>query len=315
MPIVAVPSSLIDAVGEVQGCDLLAWDMQDPPLRHAEIEVVVAPNWRAPWMARLHELPALRAVQLGSAGFEHALRHLPEGVQLANAVGVHDTATSELALTLILASQRGLPDFVRDQADQTWNPPEEQRSLADATVLVIGYGGIGRALAQRLRACEADVIAVARLARPGDDLVDRVYAVSDLPDLLPAAGVVVLCTPLTEATRGMLDAMALARLPDDALVVNVGRGPLVDTDALVAECALGRLRAAVDVTDPEPLPPEHPLWSTPGVLISPHVGGNSNAYTPRMASYLRSQLSAYREQGSLPHTVAVGRPHPELPAS
>lgn len=307
MSLVTVPSALCDLIGEVGGVELLAWDMQDDPPRRADIEVVVAPNWRTPWLKRLQELPALRALQLGSAGFEHAAPWLPDGVALANAVGVHDTATAELALALVLASQRDLPRFVHDQSDATWSAPQEQRSLADATVLILGYGGIGRALAARLRACEAQVVAAARTAKPGDDHVDRVHAIAELPDLLPTAGVVVLCTPLTDSTRGLLDATALARLPDDALVVNVSRGAVLDTDAVLAECAAGRLRAALDVTDPEPLPSEHPLWSTPGVLISPHTGGNTTAFGPRMARYVHTQLTAYSEQGTLPHTVAVGR--------
>lgn len=306
MTLACLPSTLVDLIGKVPGVELVAWDMQDEPGRRPEIEVVVAPNWRTPWLKRLDELPALRALQLGSAGYEHALHFLPAGVALANAVGVHDTATAELALALILASQRDLPRFVRDQATSTWSAPQEQRSLADATVLVVGYGGIGRALASRLRACEARVVAVARTAKPGDDLVERVHAIADLPGLLPCVEVVVLCTPLTDDTRGLLDAVALALLPDDALVVNVGRGPLIDTEALVTECATGRLRAALDVTDPEPLPAEHPLWSTQGVLVSPHTGGNSTAFHPRMARYTRSQLTAYAEHGVLPHTVATG---------
>ncbi|MGI8946834.1 MAG: NAD(P)-dependent oxidoreductase [Ornithinimicrobium sp.] len=304
MSVVTVPSSLLDLIGEVAGVELLAWDMQDEPGRRADIEVVVAPNWRTPWLKRLDELPALRAVQLGSAGYEHALPFLPEGVALANAVGVHDTATAELALALVLASQRDLPEHVRAQQERTWSPPGEHRSLADASVLVVGYGGIGRALAARLQACEAQVSAVARTAKPGDGLVEQVHAMTDLSALLPAAQIVVLCTPLTDQTRGLLDATALAQLPDDALVVNVSRGPVLDTDALLAECASGRLRAALDVTDPEPLPAQHPLWSTPGVLISPHTGGNTTAFAPRMARYVRSQLTAYAGQGNLLHTVA-----------
>jgi phosphoglycerate dehydrogenase-like enzyme len=118
--------------------------------------------------------------------------------------------------------------------------------------------------------------------------------------------VLALATPLTEATRGLVDADALALLPDDALVVNVGRGGVVDTDALVAECVAGRLRAALDVTDPEPLPADHPLWVTPGVLISPHTAGSTAAFGPRMARYLRSQLTAYAQTGHLPHVVATG---------
>lgn len=306
MSLVTLPPSLVGPVGHVDGVDLAPWDLRTDPPRPDDIEVVVVPTHRAPWVTRLGELPSLTALQLGSAGHEHAVRFLPPGVTLSNAVGVHDTATSEMALALILAAQRDVPDFVRAQAVGEWAAPQQRRTVADSRVLVVGYGGIGRALATRLHACEAEVVAVASTARPGDGLVDRVHAVTELPTLLPQADVLALATPLTDATRGMVDAAALALLPDDALVVNVGRGGVLDTGALVAECASGRLRAALDVTDPEPLPPEHPLWRTPGVLISPHTAGSTAAFLPRMARYLRSQLTAYAQTGTLPHVVATG---------
>ena len=306
MSLVTLPPSLVDPVGPVAGVDIVPWDLTTDPPRPDHVEVVVVPTHRAPWITRLGELPSLKALQLGSAGHEHAVRFLPPGVTLSNAVGVHDTATSEMALALILAAQRDLPDFVRAQSTGDWAAPQQRRSVADSTVVLVGYGGIGRALATRLLACEAEVVAVASTARPGDGLVDRVHAVAELPTLLPGVDVLVLATPLTDATRGLVDAAALALLPDDALVVNVGRGGVVDTVALQAECARGRLRAALDVTDPEPLPPDHPLWQTPGVLVSPHTAGSTAAFRPRMARYLRSQLTAYAQTGRLPHVVAGG---------
>ncbi len=285
---------------------ILAWDLRDAPPAQDRIEVVVVPPWNASWITRLAELPALRGLQLGSAGHEHALRFLPAGVDLANAVGVHDTATAEMALALILAAQRDLPDFVRAQASGDWPTPTQRRSVADSTALIYGYGGIGRALARRLRACEVTVIAVARRARPGDGVVDQVYSESRLPELLPHADIAAITAPLSEATRGAFGPGNLALLPDGALVVNVGRGPIIDTDALSAECNTGRLRAGLDVTDPEPLPSDHPLWSTSGVLISPHAAGSTSAFEPRMARFVRSQLTAYRDAGVLPHVVATG---------
>ncbi len=306
MSVATVPRSLRDAVGDIDGMQILGWDLDEPPEQQEAIEVVVVPAWNAPWITRLAELPRLRALQLGSAGHEHALRFLPPGVDLANAVGVHDTATAELALALILASQRDIPEFVRSQAARQWPTPRSRRSLADRTALIFGYGGIGKAVATRLKACEVDVLAVASTPRPGDEWVEEVYAAADLPSLLPKTDIVVVTAPLNPATRGMFDAESLAFLPNDALVVNVSRGPIVDTAALIAECSTGRLRAALDVTDPEPLPPEHPLWTTPGVLISPHTGGNSDAFEPRMARFLRSQLVAHADTGSLPHVVATG---------
>ncbi len=143
--------------------------------------------------------------------------------------------------------------------------------------------------------------------REGDEFVERVHGFDELPWLLPRQDIVVLLTPLTASTRGLVDAAFLAALPDGALVVNIARGPVVDTDALLAETASGRLRAALDVTDPEPLPPEHPLWSAPGVLIAPHVGGAGDTFRPRMVALLREQLTRYAAGAPLLHVVAGPR--------
>lgn len=305
MNVISLPSRIADLVGEVPGVEFVTWDMQGEPPRE-DIEVICAPPWDYPKLRDLAEHPRLRGVVLSSAGYEHAVPFLPPGVTLSNAVGVHDTATAELALALAVAAQRDLPAFVRAQAAGTWLPQDVNRSLADSRVLMVGYGGIGRALTRRLLACEAPVTAVASRPRDGDDLVEAVHGIEELDALLPEADIVVLAVPLSDRTRGLLDARRLALLPDDALVVNVGRGPLVDTDALVAECDGGRLRAALDVTDPEPLSEGHPLWSLPNVLISPHRGGASTAFPRRHAAYLRRQIEGFVETGRLENVVAVG---------
>ena len=310
-PTVAVPTMFVEHLGPVEGVEVLPYDPRDldvPPGGGREVGVLSLPFVAGRWMTRLGEIPGLRGVVLASAGYEHALPYLPDGVDLANAVGVHDTATAEMALTLILASQRELPGYVLAQADGRWDRSGagQRRSLADSRVVVVGYGGIGRALSRRLLASECEVVAVASRERPGDDLVGHVHGIDELPALLPGADILVLAVPLTDATRGLVDATALAALPDDALVVNVARGPVVDNEALRRECAAGRLRAALDVTDPEPLPEGHPLWSTPGVLVSPHVGGGTPASYPRMGRYLTRQLAAYRDTGRLDHVVATG---------
>ncbi|WP_109472078.1 2-hydroxyacid dehydrogenase [Ornithinimicrobium cavernae] len=310
MPVISVPPGIIELVEPVDGVELVAWDVAGDPPRD-DLEIVVIPPFNSPFITRLAELPALRAVILSTAGYEHAIRFLPPGVTMANAVGVHDTTTAEMALALMLAAQRDLPTFVRAQDRAEWLPSGVDRSLADARVLVVGYGGIGTALARRLVACEATVTAVASRARDGDEYVDRVHPVDDLSVLLPDHDIVVLALPLVPQTRGLLGGEQLALLPDDALVVNVGRGPLLDTDALVAECASGRLRAALDVTDPEPLPADHPLWRTPGVLISPHHGGSTTAFPRRQARYVTTQLEHYVRTGGLAHVVATGAATPE----
>jgi len=269
-----------------------------PPESLARVEFYVAPyTFATRPLELMARMPALRVVQTLTAGYEHVLPYLPAGVTLCNAGGLHDTSTAELAVALMLASRRGLPDFVRGQDAREWRHRRWQ-SLADATVLIIGYGGIGAAIERRLAGFEVEVLRVARRARAG------VAAWSALPDLLPRADIVVLCVPLTDQTRGMVDAGFLARMRDGALLVNVARGPVVDTSALVAELERGRLRAALDVTDPEPPPADHPLWRAPGVLISPHVGGNSTAFVPRAHRLIIDQLRRYAHGEPLHHVVS-----------
>jgi len=221
------------------------------------------------------------------------------GVRLCNAAGVHDASTAEIAVGLTVASLRGIDDFARAMPAGMWLQGRRE-SLADKRVLVIGAGGVGRAICRRVEAFEADVVMVGRTAR------EAVRALEDLPDLLPAADVVILAVPLDDTTRHMVDAQFLARMTDGALLVNVARGAVVATEALVAAVSSGRIRAAMDVTDPEPLPQGHPLWTLPGVLISPHVGGNSSAFVPRARRLVEAQLVRWAAGQSLEHVVAVG---------
>jgi phosphoglycerate dehydrogenase-like enzyme len=247
----------------------------------------------------IKEMPALKVIQTQTAGFENFLPHLGDGVTLCNARGVHDASTAELAVGLILAMYRRLPCAVRNQERGLWPSYQEMDdSLADRTVLILGYGSIGEALERRLAGFECDVIRVARRARDG------VSPISELPELLPKADVVVVLTPATEETRGMVDGNFLGRLKNGALLVNVARGVVVDTDALLAELGNGRISAALDVTDPEPLPAGHPLWSAPNVLINPHRGGASTAFAPRVARLVRAQLERYSKGEQLINVVA-----------
>ncbi len=295
MPVASLPDeSWIADMGEVPGLELVPWDLHGPHPRADEIAFVVPPYIdRRMRLDLLASMPALEVVQLVTAGYDNVTPHLPEGVTLCNGGGIHDASTAELALALILASLRGIPDFVRAQDEPRWIRTRIWDALADRRVAVVGYGKVGRAIVQRLLPFEVEVTAVARRARDGDDLVGTVHGIDELPALLPEQDVVVLITPLTDATEGLVGPQFLAAMKDGALLVNVARGKVVDTDALLAETRSGRLRAALDVTDPEPLPPEHPLWSAPGVLISPHVGGASTAFRPRALALLRRQLTAY----------------------
>ncbi|MEU2261793.1 2-hydroxyacid dehydrogenase [Streptomyces sp. NPDC019645] len=236
----------------------------------------------------------VRVVQTLSAGIDHVepgLGSLPSGVLLCNARGVHEASTAELTLALVLASLRGIPRFVEGQRREEWYAGFYP-ALADKSVLIVGYGSIGAAIEDRLVPFEcARVARVARSARTTER--GEVHALTDLPALLPEADVVILSTPLTPATRHLANAGFLSRMKDGALLVNVARGPVVDTEALLKEVETGRITAALDVTDPEPLPAGHPLWHAPGVLVSPHVGGSTSAFMPRAKRLLAAQLTRY----------------------
>lgn len=281
------------------------WDLVGPLPGDlaATVDVVVAPYYLADSgiLARLGALPRLRLVQLPSAGYEHALPHVPPGVIVCNARGVHDAGTAELAVGLALASQRGIDVAVRDQLDGRWAPTTLE-SLADRRVMVLGYGSIGTAIARRLEAFEVEVVAVARTARVVDGVV--VHGMDEVAGLLPTVDVVILITPLTEETHGMVDAAFLARMRDGALLVNMARGKVVQTQALLAEVSTGRLRAALDVTDPEPLPADHPLWHAPGVIITPHIAGNTRATDPRLLRLLREQIARLQAGDPLLNVIA-----------
>lgn len=266
-----------------------------------EVEFYVLPYMRgAEVLSRAAEMSNLKVVQTLTAGYENFLPHVPDGVTLCNAAGVHDASTAELAIGLALANGRHLDDFARNQALGRWSA-QMGRALADQRVLILGYGRIGEAIERRLAGFEvASVTRVARRARTGEVVV---HGIDELTDLLPGADVVFVIAPLTPQTENLIDAQALALLPDGALVVNVARGKLVDTEALVAETSSGRLRAALDVTEPEPLPEDHPLWRIPGVLISPHVGGASSAFFPRADRLIAAQLRRFVTGADLENIV------------
>ncbi|MFT4262547.1 MAG: 2-hydroxyacid dehydrogenase [Nocardioides sp.] len=260
----------------------------DPVPPGAEnVELWVPPSQPpAAYEAAFAAMASLQVVQTMSAGIDSVKGLVPDGVALHNARGVHDTATAEHAVALTLAAQRAIPVFAEQQGAGAWKQFHTP-GLGDKTVLIVGYGSIGRAIARRLEGFEADVVKVARTARDG------VHGLGELPALVPRADVVILMTPLTDTTRGMVGAEFLSWMRPGALLVNVARGPVVDTDALVEACAAGRIRAAVDVTDPEPLSADHPLWRTPNVLVTPHVGGDTDAEAVRLHRLLREQLTRF----------------------
>lgn len=257
------------------------------PPTAAEVEFYVPPFLAAgPAVEALAQLPALHVVQLLTAGAEAVLPHVPDGVTLCTARGAHDAATAEWVIAAMLAVLRDLPAFVGAQREGRWDSHPTD-VLAEKTVLLLGYGAIGAAVERRLAGFEVEIVRVARSARDG------VSSFADLPGLLPRADVVVVLVPMTEETRGLVGASFLAALPDHAVLVNAARGPVVDTGALVAELRTGRLRAALDVTDPEPLPAGHPLWASPGLVLTPHVAGSTPLAAPRAFRIAGEQLRRY----------------------
>nr|WP_157339927.1 2-hydroxyacid dehydrogenase [Nocardioides sp. MAH-18] len=269
----------------------LRYEVVDPtehvPDSVADVRFYVPPYQVGPRVAEvLPRMTSLEVLQTLTAGVDNVRPHVPEGVLLATGRGIHDASTAELALTLTLASLRGVPGFVRDQDRHHWQTGWHQ-SLADKRVVIVGYGAVGEAVERRLVPFEVDVVKVARSAR------EAVHAISDLPRLLPDADVVVLVVPLTEETRGLVDATFLAAMKEGALLVNVARGAVVDTDAVVAALHGGGLHYATDVAEVEPLPADHPLWDAPNLLVSPHVGGASTAMWPRAHRLVRDQLHRY----------------------
>ncbi|CAN5538406.1 2-hydroxyacid dehydrogenase [soil metagenome] len=265
--------------------EVVEWPMDGPPPRPS-IDIVVPP-----YMGKLEPLKRVaevttRLVQSQSIGYNGVEQVLPAGTTFANATSVHEASTAELAVGLAIAAQRALPVYATNQLTGTWHPiPAE--SLADRHVLIVGFGGVGEAVLVRLAPFEVTITCVASRARTTNG--QQVHGIDELDALLPEADIVILTVPLTEATTGMVDDHFLTAMKRGALLINVARGAVVDTAALVDHVRRGRIRAALDVTDPEPLPPDHELWTLPGVLITPHVGGASSAMIPRMVKLIVRQ--------------------------
>jgi phosphoglycerate dehydrogenase-like enzyme len=268
------------------GLDADVWTGgEDLPASAAEVEFVVVPLGTAPdVIKKITGLPRLRAIQLLSAGAEHVLPYIPGHITLCNARGAHDAATAEWAVGAIVAHTRNFPRFIAAQRiDKHWDPTVSD-TVAGKRVLIVGYGSIGAAVERRLAGWEVEIDRVARHARDG------VHSTDELPDLLKNADVVVILVPVTDETRQLVNKDFLAAMKDGALLVNAARGVIVDTDALLEALGSGRIGAALDVTDPEPLPDGHPLWSAPGLLLTPHVGGAVHSSRRSAYAVVRAQL-------------------------
>ncbi len=248
------------------------------------------------YRAAVAAMPRLQVIQAQTAGVDVLLQVVPDGVRLCDARGVHGSSTAEWALTALLSIFREFPRFERARQQRRWDYSVTDE-LAGKRVLIVGAGDVGQQLGRRIAACDAEPVFVARTARDG------VHGIDELPRLLPAADAVVLIVPKTPETLGMVDARFLAAMADGAVLVNAARGPVVDTAALLAELASGRLRAAVDVTDPEPLPSDHPLWTAPNLLLTPHVAGSVLGFGDRFAALLVAQLHRYLRGEQLQNVV------------
>lgn len=243
------------------------------------------------------KMPALKVVQSPNAGVEDLLNILPSGVTLCNAAGVHDASTAELAIGLTIAARRGFASFAKDQANEIWGH-KTSRSLADSRVGVVGYGNIGKLIVKQLGNFSVEVIAFSRSGRDG------ARPMSEFDQVLPTLDVLILILPLTTESHHLLDKKRLSMLKDGATLINVARGQIVDPLALVAELESGRIFAGLDVTDPEPLPKGHPLWSAPNVIITPHVGGDTSAFESRGRKLVEDQIRRWVNGEPLINVVA-----------
>jgi phosphoglycerate dehydrogenase-like enzyme len=278
--------------------DVVVPDSNGLPGSAAEVEFYVPPFFATPpAVAALAQLPRLRVVQTLTAGVDKLLAHVPGGVTLCNARGAHDASTAEWVVAAILASVRDFPYFAAEQAAARWSY-QATDCLVGKTVLIVGYGSIGAAVERRLAPFEVQVLRAARSARDG------VSPAADVPALLPQADIVVLLVPVTRETVGMVDAAFLGQMKDGALLVNAARGSVVVTEDLCSELRSGRLRAAVDVTDPEPLGPGHPLWAMPGVFITPHVAASTPASARAACNMVRAQVRRFLNGERLANVVS-----------
>jgi phosphoglycerate dehydrogenase-like enzyme len=271
----------------------------DPPARALEAEFLLAGYGRGRMTELIPRLPQLRVVQTISAGVDWILPLIPRGVTLCNGSGVHDTPVAEWVVAALLALTKRFPDFRDLQREGLWKN-QTLGDLEGSTVLILGYGSIGRAVEKRLGGFGVNLLRVSRTAREG------IHDLSALPDLLPKADSVVLLLPLTDETKGIVGRDFLNRMKPGALLVNAGRGGLVDTPALIEALTTRRIRAALDVTDPEPLPEDHPLWALPEVFVTPHVAGASPKLFERAYTLVREQVRRYLAGEPLLNVVEHG---------
>ena len=270
----------------------------DDGLDYETVDFLVPPAGDRSVLAVLPSLTRLAVVQVMSAGTDWIEDHVPPQATLCNARGARDGPVAEWILGALLGASTGLLAY---SGTTSWDRSRTVQDLGEWTVLVVGMGSIGRRLAGYLEPLGTRVIGVG--SRAHDDL----HGPDELPELLGRVDAVVILAPLSDSTRGLIDAQALARMRDGALLVNAGRGAVVDTEALVAELETGRLRAVLDVVEPEPLPDGHPLWRAPGLLsLTPHIAGDSPAGNRRAAELAGDQLGRWARGEELLNVVRRG---------
>jgi phosphoglycerate dehydrogenase-like enzyme len=247
----------------------------------------------------IKDMSSLKVIQSPNAGVDDVIPLRPKGVVLCNAAGVHDASTAELAVGLAIASRRGFYEFARNQSKGQWLHTSNA-SLTDSKVAIVGYGNIGKTISHMLSGFDIDVTSFSRSGSDGALTIDN------FDRLLPTFDVIILIVPLNDQTRHFMNAKRLSAMKDGASLVNVARGAIIDTDELVAELNTGRIYCALDVTDPEPLPAGHPLWSAPNTIITPHVGGDSKAFEPRGRALVEAQLARFSAGQPLINVVAEG---------
>jgi phosphoglycerate dehydrogenase-like enzyme len=278
------------ALGGIDGVDIEVVNPDDGtalPPSVADVEFYVPPPFpRSPSVLALDQMPSLKLVQTLTAGIDLLRPRIRDGVRLCNARGVHDASTAEWVVAALLAVIREFGYFAVEQAAGRW-ATRYTGTLAGQTVLIVGYGSIGKAVEQRLAGFDATIVRVARTAREG------VHPAAELPALLPHADAVILVAPVTAETTGMVNAEFLAAMREGAVLVNGARGTLVVTQDLCDALRSGRVRAALDVTDPEPLPAGHQLWTLPNVLITPHIAATTAYSALAAVGFIRDQLQRY----------------------
>ncbi len=276
-------------LGELpDGLALSVWDgSSDPPDGIADVRFFVSPIGAGARVgAAMQAMSSLEVVQAQTAGYERLQPLVPAGVTLCNARGAHSPATSEWVLAAVLAVLRKLPRFAIDQSTGD-NDRRFSDTLDGKRVTILGYGSIGQAVERRLSGFDVTINRVARTARDG------VHALADLDTLLPETDILVILTPLDDSTRGLVSRQRLALLPEHALVVNAARGGIVDEAALLDELTAGRLRAALDVAEPDPLPGGHPLRDAPNLFYTPHVAGGTRRLGPNIYALVGDQLRRF----------------------